>query len=233
MFCSNCGKEIRQGANFCMHCGTPVGGLKDDLKDKVAETVLNSDTLKEESYGYDEYSNCENGVVSFPKMFQKFFSRAIKEYFSFDGMYSRLEYFYANVIIYAALFSIVVPCAAVPRLYLLIAVPLMVAFIWLQVSAYIKRLKDLNWTLWAMLIPSICGLFIKDSNLNYYNISLLVFVYYQICILFKRGAKFKKQSEGNDKNGTFFKIVHFIFIYFILIPCATVIILSVIMYIKI
>lgn len=212
-----------------MHCGTPVGGLKDDLKDKVAETVLNSDTLKEENYSYDEFSNCENGVVSFPKMFQKFFSKGIKEYFSFDGMYSRLEYFYANVIIYAALFSIVIPCAAVLRFYLLIAILLMVAFIWLQASAYIKRLKDLNWTLWVMLIPPTCGLVNKYGGFPYSMIALIMIVYYKICILFKRGAKFKKQSEYNDKNGTFFKIVYFIFIDCILIPCATMIISAVIM----
>ena len=33
MFCSNCGKEISDGAKFCPHCGKSVGGEKSALAD--------------------------------------------------------------------------------------------------------------------------------------------------------------------------------------------------------
>lgn len=198
MFCSNCGKELRQGANFCMYCGTTVGDIENDLNEEDTEWASYEGTTEEENYGDDEYSNCENGIVSFPKMFRKFFSKDIKEYFSFDGTYSRLEYFYARVIVYIALFAICVPCTAVPGLYMLVAVPLTVAFIWLLASSYIKRLKDLNVTLWVMLIPPVCGLFIREKGINI--IAAIILIYYQACILFLQGEKFKSYTEENSKN---------------------------------
>ena len=196
MFCSNCGKEIRQGANFCMYCGTPVDDIE---KGKETEWTSYEGTTEEENYGDYDYSNCENGIVSFPKMFRKFFSKDLKEYLSFDGTYSRLEYFYARVIVYIALFAIVVPCTAVPEIYKLVVVPLTVAFIWLLASSYIKRLKDLNVTLWVMLIPPICGLFIREEGINI--IAALVLIYYQACILFLQGEKFKEQNEDASDYG--------------------------------
>ena len=38
MYCSKCGKEVRDGAAFCPHCGEPVGGA-----------------APEEEYEYEEY----------------------------------------------------------------------------------------------------------------------------------------------------------------------------------
>lgn len=140
MFCSNCGKEIRQGANFCMYCGTPVGDIE---KGKETEWTSYEGTTEEENYGDYDYSNCENGIVSFPKMFRKFFSKDLKEYFPFDGTYSRLEYFYARVIVYIALFAIVVPCTAVPEIYKLVVVPLTVACIlFLQGEKFKEQNED-------------------------------------------------------------------------------------------
>lgn len=199
MFCFNCGKEIRQGANFCMYCGTPVGDIANDetTKDERCADVV------EEDYSNGDYSNCENGKVSFPKMFRKFFSKNIKEYFSFKGTYSRLEYFYARSIIYIAILSVIVPCMAVPNLYMLIAVPITVAFIWLLAASYVKRLKDLNVTLWVMLIPPICGLFIRrcEDCPIICTIATIIFIYYKACVLFVQGDKFKEkvEKEKNDE----------------------------------
>ena len=194
MFCSNCGKEIRQGANFCMYCGAPVGNIENGSDEEKTEWTPYEAT-KKENYCGDEYSNCENGIVSFPKMFRKFFSKDIKEYFSFDGTYSRLEYFYARVIVYIALFAILVPFNGAPELYMLIALPLTVAFIWLLAASYIKRLKDLNITFWVMLIPPTCGFVIKRGGDGLAIIATIVLIYYQAYILFLRGEKFKEQNE--------------------------------------
>ena len=146
---------------------------------------------------YDEYSNCENGIVSFQKMFRKFFSKEIKEYFSFDGTYSRLEYFYSQVIIYIALCAVIVPFTAAPELYVVVAVPVFVAFVWLLSASYVKRLKDIGVSLWVMLIPPICGLFIKGDEygdggavLGWFILSI-----YQLFVFFSVGQTF--QNEEN------------------------------------
>lgn len=40
MFCMKCGKEMPEGANYCMFCGTPLGEIKqDNSDDKVFQSV--------------------------------------------------------------------------------------------------------------------------------------------------------------------------------------------------
>ena len=45
MFCMNCGKELKDGAKFCMSCGTPVGGA---MQNPVAEEPDETELLKEQ-----------------------------------------------------------------------------------------------------------------------------------------------------------------------------------------
>lgn len=200
MFCSNCGKRIQNNAKFCMYCGTPVGDIANNEKDEITTGERCSDAV-EEDFSYDDYSNCGNGKVSFPKMFRKFFSKNIKEYFSFKGTYSRLEYFYARSIIYIAILSVIVPCMAVPNLYMLIAVPITVAFIWLLAASYVKRLKDLNATLWVMLIPPICGILMRVEGIIAF-LGIVVFIYYTACVMFLPGEKFRQEEDEfiDEKN---------------------------------
>lgn len=40
MFCSKCGKEIREGANFCADCGAPVNDDKNDVSSKNIQGVV-------------------------------------------------------------------------------------------------------------------------------------------------------------------------------------------------
>lgn len=201
MFCSNCGKRIQNNAKFCMYCGTPVGDIANNEKDEITTGERCSDAV-EEDFSYDDYSNCENGKISFPKMFRKFFSKNIKEYFSFKGTYSRLEYFYARSIIYIAILSVIVPCMAVPNLYMLIAVPITVAFIWLLTASYVKRLKDLNVTLWVMLIPPTCGILMDGDEDEIKLIGIIVFIFYTAYVMFLPGEKFRQEEDEfiDEKN---------------------------------
>lgn len=208
MFCSNCGKRIQKNAKYCMYCGNPVNFIDD--KDDVAKDVSNEENAEccvEYSVcsENDDYSNCVDGRVSFQKMFQKFFSKKIKEYFSFDGTYSRLEYFYARLIIYIAFFTIVVPCAIFPQIYILIAVPLTVAFVWLLCASYVKRLKDLDVSLWVMVIPPICGILMRGEVILTF-LGIVCFIYYTACVMFVQGEKFKSKEDEciaeEDKKNT-------------------------------
>ncbi len=197
MFCSNCGKRIQNNAKFCMYCGNPVNFIDDE--NDVAEDALNEENTKccvEDSVysENDDYSNCVGGHVSFQKMFKKFFSEDIKEYFSFNGTYSRLEYFYARLIIYIAFFTIVVPCAIAPQIYMLIAVPLTVAFVWLMCASYVKRLKDLGVSLWVMVIPPICGILMRVEGIMAF-LGIVVFIYYTACVMFLPGEKFRQEED--------------------------------------
>lgn len=194
MFCSNCGKKIRQDARFCMYCGKAVNNTENDCNNKENNETFSDDIVFAENDTYDKYSNYENGNISFQKMFKKFFSKEIKEYFSFDGTYSRLEYFYSNVIIYIALGAIVVPFIAAPKLYVIIAVPLTVAFFWLLAASYVKRLKDIGVSLWIILIPPICVLFIK-GNESGSDIAWLILIIYHLFVFFEDGKKFQNEDE--------------------------------------
>lgn len=67
-----------------MYCGNPVNFIDD--KDDVAKDVSNEENAEccvEYSVcsENDDYSNCVDGRVSFQKMFQKFFSKKLKNIF--------------------------------------------------------------------------------------------------------------------------------------------------------
>lgn len=166
MFCSNCGKEIRQGANFCMYCGAPVGDIENGSDEGKTEWTSYEATGKE-NYCEDEYSNCENGIVSFPKMFRNFFSKDIKHFFMFEGSDSRLEHFYTKLIIYISLITIALPFAVFPPLYFVIAVPLTVSFFWLMLASTCRRLNDLGCEKWKFFLTIGGGLLLTPIGIGF------------------------------------------------------------------
>ena len=206
MFCPNCGKEIRQNANFCMYCGTCVGNIIGDenIQDATYVDITDveyNDITKNDNYFDNEYSNCENGKVSFLRMLKKFFSKDIKEYFSFDGTYSRLEYFYLNLII-NLFFLIFDPWSQQHFPFMIL--PSVIVHLWLHISSGVKRLKDLDFSPWDILIPIICILVGRTNKDNPYLIipSIIILIFYQIYTLFVPGKKFNNSNKSFEKNDT-------------------------------
>lgn len=202
MFCSNCGKRIQNSAKFCMYCGNPVNFIDDE--NDVAEDALNEEKTEccVEGAVYsenDDYLNCVGGHVSFQKMFKKFFSEDIKEYFSFKGTYSRLEYFYARLIIYLSSGIAFVPFGIVGSLSEIIAIlcgiVFFIAFVWLMCASYVKRLKDLGVSLWVMVIPPICGILIRGDEDGIKWIGIIISIYYTACVMFLPGEKFRQEED--------------------------------------
>ena len=198
MFCSNCGKRIQNSAKFCMYCGNPVNFIDDE--DDAAEDVSNEENaeccVEDSVYSEnDDYSNCVDGHVSFQKMFKKFFSEDIKEYFSFNGTYSRLEYFYARLIIYLSSGIPVFIYGISKLLYEIMLIPYIIAFFWLMCASYVKRLKDLGVSLWVMVIPPICGILIRGNEDGIKWIGIIIFIYYTACVMFVQGEKFKPEED--------------------------------------
>ena len=207
MFCPKCGKELRQGANFCMYCGTPVGDIENEnIQNAIYEDIIDVEytdmTEEDNEYStyeneklsfqkilkkYDNaYSNCENGKVSFLKMLKKFFSKEIKEYFSFDGTYSRLEYFYFNLII-NVVFFIFDPWFQ--QYFPFMLLPSVIVHLWLHISSAVKRLKDLGFSSLGIIIPIIC-IFVGRTNKDnpaFIVPSIFILIFYQIYTIFVLG----------------------------------------------
>ena len=53
MFCTNCGKELKDTARFCPFCGTKI----ESAAEKIKENVIVRDKLQEESGYYKIYDN--------------------------------------------------------------------------------------------------------------------------------------------------------------------------------
>ena len=200
MFCSNCGKEIREGANFCMYCGASTGvDIMDAEYIEIKDEEYTNSTKEINKYDINEYSNCKNGKVSLLKIFQKFFSRDIKEYFSFEGTYSRLEYFYLNIII--NIFIVFIQCIDDGLHFIII--PLYIVAFWMCVASGIKRLKDLDFSPWDILIPLICFPIIAFNSGNKDGVPLIpaiLLIFYQIYTLFVPGKKFDNKNNKQYKN---------------------------------
>lgn len=98
-------------------------------------------------------------------------------------------------------FTIVVPCAISPQIYILIAVPLTVAFVWLLCASYVKRLKDLDVSLWVMVIPPICGILMRGEVILTF-LGIVCFIYYTACVMFLPGEKFRQEEDEfiDEKN---------------------------------
>ena len=213
MFCPNCGKEIRQGANFCIHCGTCVGNIIGDenIQDAIYVDITDveyNDIMENDNYCDIEYSNCENGKVSFLRMLKKFFSKDIKEYFSFNGTYSRLEYFYLNLII-NVFFLIFDPWSQ--QYFPFMILPSVIVHLWLHISSGVKRLKDLGFSARNILILIICififCIFFSSKNKDNLIPSIVmpsigIFIFYQIYTLFVPGKKFNNSNKSFEKNKT-------------------------------
>ena len=45
MFCKNCGKQIKDDAHFCPHCGKGVG-LSDEIQSKINSTYMKKKRAK-------------------------------------------------------------------------------------------------------------------------------------------------------------------------------------------
>lgn len=204
MFCSNCGKRIQNSAKFCMYCGNPVNFM--DKKEYSAEDASNEENteycVEDSVYSEnDDYSNCVDGHVSFQKMCKKFFSKDIKEYFSFNGTYSRLEFFYARLIIYLSSGIPVFLYGISKLLSEIMVIPWFIAFVWLLCASYVKRLKDLGFSLWVMVIPPICGILIRVEGIIAF-LGIVVFIYYTAYVMFLPGEKFRQEEDEfiDEKN---------------------------------
>lgn len=205
MFCSNCGKRIQNNAKFCMYCGNPVNFIDDE--EDIAEAVSNEENAEYcvENSVYsenDDYSNCVDGHVSFQKMCKKFFSKDIKEYFSFSGTYSRLEFFYARLIIYLSSGIPVFLYGISKLLSEIMVIPWFIAFVWLLCASYVKRLKDLGVSLWVMVIPPICGILMDGDEDGIKLIGIIVFIFYTAYVMFLPGEKFRQEEDEfiDEKN---------------------------------
>lgn len=49
MFCTKCGKQIKDNSNFCSFCGNKVGNTDKFQKPKKEPTILNHDNAKDEN----------------------------------------------------------------------------------------------------------------------------------------------------------------------------------------
>ena len=45
MFCTNCGKEIKEGNNFCTNCGTKINNLEKEIE---TNKIIENQEIKQE-----------------------------------------------------------------------------------------------------------------------------------------------------------------------------------------
>ena len=59
MFCSNCGKELKEEANFCPNCGRPVKKKERDIKKKEDNVEFNAEKSEELEKEYRQLQQLE------------------------------------------------------------------------------------------------------------------------------------------------------------------------------
>ena len=98
MFCTKCGKEVREGAVFCTFCGEPMKVIVEEEvqaeeisveEDSVIEETPVEETTQEPVYA--ELVQTNAGKVGFGKAISLFF----KNYVNFTGRSTRSEYWWA------------------------------------------------------------------------------------------------------------------------------------------
>ena len=83
----------------------------------------------------------------------------------------------------------------------IIVIPWFIAFVWLLCASYVKRLKDLGFSLWVMVIPPICGILMCVEGIIAF-LGIVVFIYYTAYVMFLPGEKFRQEEDEfiDEKN---------------------------------
>ena len=151
MFCTKCGKEVREGAVFCTFCGEPMKVIVEEEvqaeeisveEDSVIEETPVEETTQEPVYA--ELVQTNAGKVGFGKAISLFF----KNYVNFTGRSTRSEYWWAYL--FTTLVSIIVS-------YIPVVGSLLLVFLCIPgLAISVRRLHDIgkSWTFLLMgLIP--------------------------------------------------------------------------------
>ena len=60
MYCSDCGKEIRDSAKFCPYCGTTVAANAETEKNDSAENIVREEPAEKAEIAYEIVSDTNN-----------------------------------------------------------------------------------------------------------------------------------------------------------------------------
>lgn len=166
MFCTKCGKEVREDAVFCTFCGEPMKVIVEE-EVQVEETLVEEVSVVEEVTVEEapveeivqeptpvEPVHTNGGKVGFGQAIALFF----KNYVNFTGRSTRSEYWWA--FLFTTLVGIVVSYIPVVGALLLVALYIP------GLSISVRRLHDIgkSWTFLLMGIIPIAGAIILIIN---------------------------------------------------------------------
>lgn len=136
MFCTKCGNEVKEGADFCTACGEPVKAATVEGAAPVEENAQTPVTVAP--------AEATDGKVDFVEAIKRLF----QNYANFTGRATRSEYWWAFLFLWLVIFV----AAYIPVVGGLISLALLIP----NLSLNIRRLHDIgkSWV-WILmgLIP--------------------------------------------------------------------------------
>lgn len=156
MFCTNCGKELMDGAMFCTNCGAQQPAAEDSAASKgmektmgIFDSVPNTPQPQpgRNQQPYSGVAEAHHGSVSFGEAIKLFFVN----YANFTGRSSCSEYWWAFLFVFPINFV----CAFIPYISQLVAL----GFLLPTLSIAVRRLHDIgkSWVWYLMALIPLAG----------------------------------------------------------------------------